>query len=125
MTDERVNKVLDQRNRDRLPDDWRNHLLYDAECAAMSRFTLKWVDGQYKVSLPGIGTMDVVPAAELEEVLGVLKSLLDSIPSLTCDSFHHARKDQHDFDDECPPFERYLAAAIKARALIAKHGGGV
>lgn len=91
----------------------------------MSRFTLKWVDGQYKVSLPGIETMDVVPDAELDEVLGVLKSLLNSIPSLTCESFHHARKDQHNYDEECPPFERYLAEAIKARALIAKHGGVV
>lgn len=56
-------------------------------------------------------------------MLDALKSLLDSIPSLTCESFHHAKKDQHDHDDECPPFERYLAEAIKARALIAKHRG--
>lgn len=61
--------------------------------------------------------------ADAPALLDALESLLNSIPSLTCGSFHHARKDQHNFDDECPPFERYLAEAIKARALIAKHRG--
>lgn len=68
---------------------------------------------------------DAALMADAPGLLDALKSLLDSIPSLTCESFHHARKDQHQFDDECPPFERYLAEAIKARALIAKHRGGV
>lgn len=63
-------------------------------------------------------------AADAPALLEALKSLLNSIPSLTCESFHHARKDRHSHDDECPPFERYLAEAIKARALIAKHRGG-
>jgi hypothetical protein len=84
-----------------------------------------------------IGGFDRDNAAQMEEaerivaliadapiLLAALESLLNSLPSLTCESFHHARKDQHSHDDECPPFERYLAEAIKARALIAKHRGG-
>ena len=63
--------------------------------------------------------------ADAPALLAALESLLNSLPLLSCESFHHARKDQHSHDDECPPFERYLAEAIKARALIAKHRGKV
>lgn len=72
----------------------------------MSRFTLKWVDGQYKVSMPGIETMDVVPAADFDELLGALQGLFadtqDPMDAATSKWWHD-----------------------KARALIAKHGGGV
>lgn len=67
----------------------------------MSRFTLKWVDGQYKVSLPGIETMDVVPAAEFDELLKLLEVYASSVGCsfVGIENWH------------------------KARALIAKHRG--
>lgn len=75
----------------------------------MSRFTLKWVDGQYKVSLPGIGTMDVVPAAEFDELLVALQDACEFIQQF-----------QYEFNTRAG--ERDLK---KYQALIAKHGGGV
>lgn len=80
----------------------------------MSRFTLKWADGQYKVSLPGIGTMDVVPATDFDEMLNALRVIVA----------------KHDYD---ATFYRVYTCREKvepheirqARALIARHRGGI
>lgn len=66
-----------------------------------------------------------VPAADYEALLAerdrlreVLNALRAATPSLTCESFHHARLDQHDHDEECPPFERWIAAALACNAAL-------
>lgn len=68
-----------------------------------SRFLLKWKDGEYKVSEPNIGTMEVVDAVDFDELLDALEDLVKDMPSAL------------DYED---------AAVSKARALIAKHRGG-
>ena len=71
----------------------------------MSRFTLKWVDGQYKVSKPEIDTLDVVSAADFDELLDALADLLAYLEDGIGD--HESEEGKH------------------ARALIAKHRGEV
>lgn len=56
--------------------------------------------------------------AERDRLQEVLNALRAATPSLTCESFHHARRDQHDHDEECPPFERWIAAALACNAAL-------
>lgn len=56
--------------------------------------------------------------AERDRLRDVLNALRAATPSLTCESFHHARRDQHDHDEECPPFERWIAAALACNAAL-------
>jgi len=56
-----------------------------------------------------------------DELLAALKRLWLSCPTgLECNSFHHAKRDQHDFNQECGPAAEYLAAIEQANATIAK-----
>lgn len=66
------------------------------------------------------------PGPDVSALVEALKSLLGQLPSVSCDSFHHPRKDQHGAHDECPVFERYLSALMGAKvALAARKAGGV
>ena len=56
--------------------------------------------------------------AERDALRDALKNLRAATPSLTCESFHHARRDQHDHDEECPPFERWIAAALACNVAL-------
>lgn len=56
--------------------------------------------------------------AERDRLREALKALRAATPSLTCESFHHERRDLHDHDEECPPFERWIAAALACNAAL-------
>ncbi len=56
--------------------------------------------------------------AELDRLREALNALRAATPSLTCESFHHERRDLHDHDEECPPFERWIAAALACNAAL-------
>lgn len=56
--------------------------------------------------------------AERDRLREALKALRAATPSLTCESFHHKRRDLHDHDEECPPFERWIAAALACNAAL-------
>ena len=56
--------------------------------------------------------------AERDRLREALNALRAATPSLTCESFHHDRRDQHDHDEECPPFERWIAAALACNAAL-------
>jgi len=56
--------------------------------------------------------------AERDRLREALNALRAATPSLTCESFHHERRDLHDHDEECPPFERWIAAALACNAAL-------
>ncbi len=56
--------------------------------------------------------------AERDRMAAALKALRAATPSLTCESFHHERRDLHGHDEECPPFERWIAAALACNAAL-------
>lgn len=56
--------------------------------------------------------------AERDRMAEALKALRAATPSLTCESFHHERRDLHGHDEECPPFERWIAAALACNAAL-------
>lgn len=56
--------------------------------------------------------------AERDRLRDALRALRAATPSLTCESFHHDRRDQHSHDEECPPFERWIAAALACNAAL-------
>ena len=56
--------------------------------------------------------------AERDRLAEALKALRAATPSLTCESFHHERRDLHGHDEECPPFERWIAAALACNAAL-------
>ena len=56
--------------------------------------------------------------AERDALREALKALRAATPSLTCESFHHERRDLHSHDEECPPFERWIAAALACNAAL-------
>lgn len=56
--------------------------------------------------------------AERDRLREALKALRAATPSLTCESLHHKRRDLHDHDEACPPFERWIAAALACDAAL-------
>jgi hypothetical protein len=63
--------------------------------------------------------------AKSRELLEALKRLYFAAPtSLECSAFHHSKKEQHGYGDECGPAKEYLAALSDSLAAIKKHGGG-
>jgi hypothetical protein len=68
---------------------------------------------------------DKARIAELESDLGTLtkaaKELRAATPLLHCELFHHKRLDQHEMDEECPPFERWCVAAMAVTEALAQN----
>lgn len=67
-------------------------------------------------------------ANEAERKLAVaqeaLKNLFLSSPiALECNDMHHAKKDQHEYDEDCPVLSRYEDALSGAREALAQIGG--
>ena len=53
-----------------------------------------------------------------------LKNLFLSSPiALECNDMHHAKKDQHEYDEDCPVLSRYEDALSGAREALAQIGG--
>ena len=47
-----------------------------------------------------------------------LQALLDSLPSVSCENFHHDKSDRHEYDTPCKPLQRYLLAVSMAQDLL-------
>lgn len=61
--------------------------------------------------------------ARLEQVEGALRELHIAVPSsLDCLAFHHGKKDQHEYSEECKPLERFREAMKKAGDALAAGG---
>lgn len=81
--------------------------------------------GLFAAEKPNTHAMQYVTAsaydallAERDALAAALKALRAATPSLTCESFHHKRRDLHGHDEECPPFERWIAAALACNAAL-------
>ena len=57
---------------------------------------------------------------ELTEAKKIIADLLKVVPSASCECFHHAKQDRHEFGEECPPLTRYMARIARAKEFIAK-----
>jgi len=91
---------------------WSHHTTWEGSQIAATMMALR-DDGQF-VSWDDYDAL----LAERDRLREVLNALRAATPSLTCESFHHARRDQHDHDEECPPFERWIAAALACNAAL-------
>ncbi len=86
---------------------------------SVHRFFLKWTGGEYKVSKPNIGSMEVINAAEFDEALDVLEVLLGK------NALHSMSRTSEPDAVGRVSGTWGAEAEDKARALIAKHRGGV
>jgi hypothetical protein len=61
---------------------------------------------------------------KLDVAQEALKNLFLSSPiALECNDMHHAKKDQHEYDEDCPVLSRYEDALSGAREALAQIGG--
>ena len=55
-----------------------------------------------------------------------MKELIDLVAAcptnLKCCDFHHAKEDQHGYDEACKPLNRYYAALEQAQRCIEERG---
>ena len=56
--------------------------------------------------------------SELQEAKEIIADLLKTVPSACCEDFHHAKKDRHEFGEDCPPLTRYMAGIARAKKFI-------
>lgn len=65
---------------------------------------------------------------EAEHNLAVAREALKNLflispTALECNDMHHAKKDQHEYDEDCPVLSRYEDALSGAREALAQTGG--
>jgi len=58
--------------------------------------------------------------SELQEAKEIIADLMKLVPSASCECFHHAKQDRHEFGEECPPLTRYMARIARAKEFITK-----
>ena len=56
--------------------------------------------------------------AELDDMREMFRELIPLIPTAYCEMFHHEKKDQHAYDEECKPLSRYNAKIQKAKEAL-------
>lgn len=55
---------------------------------------------------------------ELADMREMFRELIPLIPTASCEMFHHKKKDQHAYDEECKPLSRYNAKIQKAKEAL-------
>jgi len=55
---------------------------------------------------------------ELDDMRERSRELIPLIPTAYCEMFHHEKKDQHAYDEECKPLSRYNAKIQKAKEAL-------
>lgn len=98
----------------------------EAEVCKVRDIALRLVQSRDTHVIKLIGEIDKRKEAERKLAVAqeALKNLFLSSPiALECNDMHHAKKDQHEYDEDCPVLSRYEDALSGAREALAQIGG--